>query len=324
MANTTKKYVSLARLSDFLDNIKANYSQIGHKHTISEITDYKVDSSLSSTSTNSVQNKVLDAEFNSVATAMNTLEDAIDKKSSVQLDGDLLSTLNIHKLTQEEYEQMLASGSLDETALYLTPDDTTDLSGYATKEDLIEKANVNHIHDDMYYTEVEVDTLLLNKSDANHNHDTAYDAKGAADTALATAKSYTDTKTSSLASTSAVDTKIGTHNTSSVAHSDIRSLITTLTTRLNALADSDDATLDQLSEIVAYIKSNRTLIESVTTSKINVSDIVNNLTTNSTSKVLSAAQGVAIKSLIDTLQTELDSKLAQKSQVQIITWEDDD
>lgn len=78
---TTKKYVSLTRLSNFLDNIKAKYSQIGHKHTISEITDYTVDSALSSTSTNSVQNKVLDAEFDSVATAMAVLEDSIDSNA---------------------------------------------------------------------------------------------------------------------------------------------------------------------------------------------------------------------------------------------------
>jgi hypothetical protein len=35
-----KKYISLTRLSDFLDNIKAKYSQIGHKHAVADITDY--------------------------------------------------------------------------------------------------------------------------------------------------------------------------------------------------------------------------------------------------------------------------------------------
>lgn len=32
-----------------------------------------------------------------------------------------LSTLKIHKLTQAQYERELAAGTLDETALYLTP-----------------------------------------------------------------------------------------------------------------------------------------------------------------------------------------------------------
>jgi hypothetical protein len=36
-----------------------------------------------------------------------------------------ISTLKIHKLTQEQYERELAAGNLDENALYLTPDDIT-------------------------------------------------------------------------------------------------------------------------------------------------------------------------------------------------------
>lgn len=170
-----------------------------------------------------------------------------------------------------------------------------------------DKANANHNHDDMYYTEVEIDTMLQTKSDSTHNHDSDYDTKGSAETALDTAKAYTDTKTSGLASTSSVNTSISNHNTSTTSHEDIRALIDGLTTRLNTVANSDDTTLDQLSEIVAYIKANKTLIDGITTSKINVSDIVNNLTTNSTTKVLSAAQGVAINGLIDALQAELDS-----------------
>ena len=81
MANDSKKYVSLNRLSNFLENIKGKYSQIGHKHTIADVTDYKIDTALSSTSTNPVQNKVLDAEFDAMATAMGALELAIDAKS---------------------------------------------------------------------------------------------------------------------------------------------------------------------------------------------------------------------------------------------------
>lgn len=35
-----------------------------------------------------------------------------------------LSTLKIHKLTQEQYDRELAAGNVEETALYLTPDKT--------------------------------------------------------------------------------------------------------------------------------------------------------------------------------------------------------
>lgn len=76
-----KKYVSLTRLSNFLDNIKVKYSQVGHKHTISEITDYTVDTELSPTSTNPVANSALNEEFDAVSEAMSALELAIDNKS---------------------------------------------------------------------------------------------------------------------------------------------------------------------------------------------------------------------------------------------------
>lgn len=45
-----------------------------------------------------------------------------------------VSTLQIHKLTQEQYDRELAAGRIDENAIYLTPDEEIDLSGYATEE----------------------------------------------------------------------------------------------------------------------------------------------------------------------------------------------
>ena len=45
-----------------------------------------------------------------------------------------VSTLQIHKLTQEQYDRELAAGRIDENALYLTPEEEIDLSGLATEE----------------------------------------------------------------------------------------------------------------------------------------------------------------------------------------------
>lgn len=39
-----------------------------------------------------------------------------------------LSTLKIHKLTKEQYSRELVAGNIDENALYLTPDDSVDLT----------------------------------------------------------------------------------------------------------------------------------------------------------------------------------------------------
>lgn len=57
-----------------------------------------------------------------------------------------LSILTIHKLSQEQYDRELFAGRLDETALYLTPEEDIDLSMYATVEQLNEKADNEHTH----------------------------------------------------------------------------------------------------------------------------------------------------------------------------------
>ena len=54
------------------------------------------------------------------------------------------------------------------------------------------KADIAHEHNDLYYTETEVDSLLASKSDSTHNHDAKYDTKGAAADALDDAKTYAD------------------------------------------------------------------------------------------------------------------------------------
>lgn len=76
----TKKYVSLSKLSVFLGNLKNTFAALSHKHTMSDISDYAVDNALSPTSTNPVQNKVIDAEFEAISEAMAVFEAAIDDK----------------------------------------------------------------------------------------------------------------------------------------------------------------------------------------------------------------------------------------------------
>lgn len=48
---------------------------------------------------------------------------------------DILN-LNIHKLTQDQYDEAFAAGKIDPNAIYLTPEEVVDLSGYATVEEL--------------------------------------------------------------------------------------------------------------------------------------------------------------------------------------------
>lgn len=103
-----------------------------------------------------------------------------------------VSTLKIHKLTQEQYDQALASGNIDENALYLTPDEEVDLSGYATesyvdeataavKNELLNGAGEAYdtlkelgdlIVDNQDALEA-LETIATGKADAEHTHEIA-------------------------------------------------------------------------------------------------------------------------------------------------------
>lgn len=100
----------------------------------------------------------------------------VDEKANVQIvtnnesgeSTENIQTLKIHKMTQEQYDELLDNNGIEENALYLTPYEEIDFSQYATVSQLNAKAN------------------------ANHNHNTLYDAKGSASTALDTAKELID------------------------------------------------------------------------------------------------------------------------------------
>ena len=56
-----------------------------------------------------------------------------------------LSTLKIYQLTQKQYDERVASNNIDSNALYVTPDEALDLSGYAEKEHAHEISDVNEL-----------------------------------------------------------------------------------------------------------------------------------------------------------------------------------
>lgn len=200
----TNKYITPRRLQTFLDNLKNVFAVLGHKHTISDISDFTVDSSLSPTSVNPVQNRVLNEEFEAISEALNvydsalddkanvththeisdvnnlqstidTINNNVDKKSQVQIvtteSTETLPTLKIHRLTQEEYDQELENGTLEENALYLTPEEEIDLSGYATVEQLNDKANISHTHEisDVNNLQVSLDEILVDTKSYTDN-----------------------------------------------------------------------------------------------------------------------------------------------------------
>lgn len=83
MAQEKNEFLDESGLQSVINKFVALFAKITHTHELSEISDYTVDSSLSSTSTNPVQNKVLNAEFDAIGEAMGALEQAFDSKSDL-------------------------------------------------------------------------------------------------------------------------------------------------------------------------------------------------------------------------------------------------
>lgn len=111
-----KKYVSLSKLEVFLENLKTKFASLAHEHTISEITDYVVDSELSSTSNNPVANKAIDAEFEAIGDALGALELAVDGKANSNHNHDdaydAIGSAETALATSKEYTDNKVAGMI--------------------------------------------------------------------------------------------------------------------------------------------------------------------------------------------------------------------
>lgn len=204
-----------------------------------------------------------------------------------------LSTLKIYKLTQEQYDKRLEEGTIDENALYLTPYEAIDssdidLSRYATIELLDEKANISHIHSIADINELQsiLDTL-------NQNISVKSDV----------AHTHEISDVTNLQSS--LDEKVSTTRTinGKALSEDITLSATDIGADVSGSADT------ALSESKIYTD------EKVTT--------INNSISNSVAETKSYAD-TGDTSTLEVSKTYTDNAVAQKSQVQIITWEDDD
>lgn len=214
-------------VSEQIEAAIANKADAEHAHDDRYYTEQEIDSKIGDINT-SILNIASDYETKIDAqtkfdNAKTYTDDAVSQKSQVQIItsdvSELLSTLKIHKLTQEEYEQKITDGTLEDNAIYLTPDEEIDFDMYATKEELNDKADKLHAHkiDDVDNLQLSLDQLLIESKAYTddvmneHNHDDEYyteaEVDSKLDTMLANANEYTDDKIALLMnnSSTAVD-----------------------------------------------------------------------------------------------------------------------
>jgi len=166
-----------------------------------------VDSSLSSSSTNPVQNKVVNSALNGKANSSHShsisnitnLQSALDSKSETEHTHDSASSSANGFLSKEDKSKLdgIATGA-NKTIVdsSLSSSSTNPVQNKVVNSALNGKANSSHshsisnitnlqsaldsksdnghTHDDRYYTETEMNTKLQSKSDTNHNHDNKY------------------------------------------------------------------------------------------------------------------------------------------------------
>lgn len=324
-----KKYVSLSKLSTFLDKLKETFSELHHSHTINEITDFNIDNELSSNSVNPVQNKILNAEFESISLALDIYEKALDEKAD-GIHAHAIAEVNGLQTKLDNLQSSIEASTSpagDSLGTVMSGGNVTIKDGIITVLDdshshiidnidglqdiLTVKSDVGHNHDDMYYTESEIDTKVseinasitcITNGDivvAKASHALAADSS---DYASVAEKATQDDNGNVITATYETKTDAATKLGEAKSYAD---------SIKNDLLNGAGAAYDTLKELGDLIDDNTDAIDALETVASGKADKVH------THEV----------SDINGLQTTLDTieeNIAQKSQVQIITWEADD
>lgn len=279
-----KKYVSLSRLSTFLDNLKTTFSSLSHKHKLSDITDYTVDSTLSSTSTNPVQNNVIKA----------SLDEKVPNTRAVNgkvLSADItLSASDIGSYTKAETDSKI------EEAKSYTDTKTSGLASTTVVDNKISTHNTSAAaHNDIRVLITDLTTKLNNFLDVD---DTTTDQLSEVLTLIENNRGTLESLTTNKVNVSDIIDNLTTNNSSKVLSAAqgvaVKNLIDALQTAVNG---KQSAVTGGASTITSSnLTSNRALVSNGS-GKVAISDI--------TSTELGYLDGVTAN-----VQTQLNAKAA--------------
>ena len=279
-----KKYVSLSRLSTFLDNLKTTFSSLGHKHKLSDITDYTVDSTLSSTSTNPIQNNVIKA----------SLDERVPNTRTV--NGKALSTdITLSASDVSSYTKTEIDSKIDEAKSY-TDTKTSDLASTTVVDNKISTHNTSTTaHNDIRVLIADLTTKLNNFLDVD---DTTTDQLSEVLALIENNRGTLESLTTNKINVSDIIDNLTTNNSSKVLSAAqgvaIKNLIDALQTAVNG---KQSAVTGGASTITSSnLTSNRALVSNGS-GKVAISDI--------TSTELGYLDGVTAN-----VQTQLNAKAA--------------
>lgn len=279
-----KKYVSLSRLSTFLDNLKTTFSSLGHKHKLSDITDYTIDSTLSSTSTNPIQNNVIKA----------SLDERVPNTRTV--NGKALSTdITLSASDVSSYTKTEIDSKIDEAKSY-TDTKTSDLASTTVVDNKISTHNTSTTaHNDIRVLIADLTTKLNNFLDVD---DTTTDQLSEVLALIENNRGTLESLTTNKINVSDIIDNLTTNNSSKVLSAAqgvaIKNLIDALQTAING---KQSAVTGGASTITSSnLTSNRALVSNGS-GKVAISDI--------TSTELGYLDGVTAN-----VQTQLNAKAA--------------
>ena len=279
-----KKYVSLSRLSTFLDNLKTTFSSLSHKHKLSDITDYTVDSTLSSTSTNPVQNNVIKA----------SLDEKVPNTRAVNgkvLSADItLSASDIGSYTKAETDSKI------EEAKSYTDTKTSGLASTTVVDNKISTHNTSAAaHNDIRVLITDLTTKLNNFLDVD---DTTTDQLSEVLTLIENNRGTLESLTTNKVNVSDIIDNLTTNNSSKVLSAAqgvaIKNLIDALQTTVNGKQNTITGGASTITS--SNLTSNRALVSNGS-GKVAISDI--------TSTELGYLDGVTAN-----VQTQLNAKAA--------------
>lgn len=123
------KILDLLGLTELVDLCKQTFANITHTHKLEDITDYTVDSSLSSTSTNPVQNKIVQAAIQTLEDSKADKDELPTKTSDITNDSGFITVteVNTHNTSTSAHNdiRLLVSDISTKLNNFLNVDDTT-------------------------------------------------------------------------------------------------------------------------------------------------------------------------------------------------------